>query len=100
MAEMRRQIGKLLKAPTFSFSVLHDELMLRDELQTLGELAIVGPSLPTASLIVVRVSCEREDYADFFIQLIRCISWRNTDEARTLIELGAGFDGAGKLLKA
>lgn len=100
VAELKQQVATVFSAPIFTLQLLADSgsssLDLVEDSQTLQEagLANVG-----ASMVIVRCPGSNVQWLGLFETLVKAMEGKNGSEARRLIDLGAGFDSDGNVLK-
>lgn len=97
VAEVRLQLAKKLRTPPFTLKLLLDGQALSSDGHTLTDLGLAVQS--PASLVLVRCPACQQDWVKLFRQLVHAIERRQAQEARQLVDLGAGFDGDGNVLK-
>jgi len=62
-------------------------------------LASVGAAWPKASVTLVRCPGEKTEWVHLFQQLVAAITSRRDSEAKRLVDMGAGFDSQGAILR-
>jgi hypothetical protein len=63
-------------------------------------LGAAGLDSDDASVVLVTLPGEQDDWMEFFQKLLSAIDQRKLDKAKRLIDIGAGFDHEGNFLKA
>lgn len=97
IAEVRLHLARRLGTPPFTLKLLLDGQALSSDGQTLADLGIAAQS--SAPLLLIRCPACKQDWIKLFRQLVDAIEKRQALEARRLVDLGAGFDGDGNVLK-
>lgn len=87
-----------MEAAPFTLRILCDSAPVESWTTTLTESGLSGPSPP--QLILVRVPGSQSDYANLFGELLSAFERRDLGEVRRLVDLGAGLDSNGQLLRA
>jgi len=97
LAEVLLQVALLVKAPAFCLKLLLDDQLVDCQGQTLAD---AGLAKPNASVTLVRCPANRAEWTQLFSDLISAIEGRRAEDARRLVDMGAGLDGDGNALKA
>jgi len=96
LKECRDQIATVMQCPGFTIKLLVGTEQLVGDTCTLSELGLEGPR---ASAVILRTPGTDADYDDLFDTLAKAMRIGKRSEARELVDMGAGFDCNGDLLK-
>merc|ERR1712032_819776 len=96
IAEVKRRVADEVKAPAFTLELILSENILADE-QSLRQAGLMTLG---ASVMVLRCPSDRTKWGHLFLQLFSALRRRDAQEARRLVDQGAGLDGQGNILKA
>lgn len=91
-------ISARMQAAPFTIRILCGSAPVESWTATLTEFGLSGPSPP--QLILVRMPGTQGDYTELFGELLSAFYRRDLGEVRRLVDLGAGLDSNGQLLRA
>lgn len=95
--EVKKQLGQLLSAPPFTLKLVMGQNTLSANATTLQEAGLTDAG---ANVVLIRCAGGNEDeWRSLRDELLRVVQLRRTDEAKRLIDMGAGLDGNGNLLR-
>lgn len=95
--ELRVRAAQCFKWAAFTIKFLAGTRVLDDDGQRLGD---IGLAVPGAAVVLVRCPGDPKECRDLFSQLLRAIHSRRPEEARRLVDKGAGLDCNSNPLRA
>lgn len=96
IAEIKKKLADQLSIPVFTIKLVLGSSMLEADPFSLLE---VGFSSDTP-LVMIRCPGDRAEWIRLFRELINAINYRQPHEARMLVDMGAGLDDKGEILRA
>jgi ankyrin repeat protein len=97
LAEVKQCAASAVGAPAHSVKLLVGPQEIECGGQTLAEMGLASGSVPVT---LVRCPASRSEWTKLFTGLVRAIEMRKEHEARRLVDLGAGLDANGNILRA
>lgn len=94
LRDVKHQLGTQLRVPPFTCKLLAGTELLNDDLQLLEEIVAVRGS----AFVLVRCPGDEKEFKSLFGELAAAIHAGRTQEARHLVDMGAGFDVEGRAL--
>lgn len=99
VVDLKRQVAEVYSVPLFTLRLLADagsSLDILDDAQTLSEAGLANED---ASMVIVRCPGDASEWESLFQTLVMAIARKDGTEARRLVDVGAGFDSDGNVLK-
>jgi hypothetical protein len=97
LADVKQRAAAMVGAPAHSIKLLVDH----EELDCAGQtIADAGLTQSGAFMTLVRCPASRKEWVKLFTDLVHAIERRDSNEAKHLVDLGAGLDGDGNIVKA
>lgn len=96
LEEVKLELCRRMSAPPFCVRLVINGVLVERFLQTLTEAGLVEPD---ASLVLIRIPGENVAWRDLFQELLSAFYKGHCTEVQRLVDLGAGFDSDGNLLK-
>ncbi|CAE7826255.1 Notch2, partial [Symbiodinium sp. CCMP2456] len=97
---VKRRVASELRVPDFTIQLVQQGVTLKNETTLLKDLLRDDVTDPSLDLVIVRIPGQLLDYRQLLSKFVRAADDSRFEEARQLLDEGAGFDAEGNLLLA
>ncbi|OLP96718.1 Acyl-CoA-binding domain-containing protein 6 [Symbiodinium microadriaticum] len=95
---VKRRVASELRVPDFTIQLVQQGVTLKNETTLLKELLRDDVTDPSLDLVIVRIPGQLLDYRQLLRKFVQAANDSRFEEARQLLDEGAGFDAEGNLL--